>query len=363
MKAIGIGGAGSKIAVVWDPSAVTVNISEVELNKVNTEGTKILAALRGSSGAFKGARMDPAIGYEAYNSVKRELQSLVRGALVFSATGGGTGSGITKGILEDLIQRDADATEEKTLFGLVLPYARLEAEEFIRNTSEFMSGPVAAAIDNGSTGNIFMFSNRTKFEQRIPEARFNEMLVESLNDFFAIPKKNEELKLLDEHIDQEDFALFLSKPFFNHFTSFNYNPNNDFGKQLNAHHNPLLIAPEDPIEAMFFLEVPEGGDSTIFYNIIEYFNQLGVKPIYSVAENPAIKSPHVTVSLLYSRKPAELVQDFNKVAEEQAQTKVRKTIDQFVQVEQLQVNLEDEARKVNEGQDDIVAMLKRLHKI
>ena len=55
MKAIGIGGAGSKIAVVWDPSAVTVNVSEVELNKVNTEGTKILAALRGASGIFKGA--------------------------------------------------------------------------------------------------------------------------------------------------------------------------------------------------------------------------------------------------------------------------------------------------------------------
>ena len=132
---------------------------------------------------------------------------------------------------------------------------------------------------------------------------------------------------------------------------------------MNAHHNPLLVAPEDPIEAMFLLEVPVGGDSTIFYNIVEYFNGLGVKPIYSVAENPAVKSPHVTVALLYSRKPAELVQDFNKVAEEQAQTKVRKTIDQFVQVEQLQVDLEDEARKANAGQDDILAMLKRIHKI
>ena len=69
------------------------------------------------------------------------------------------------------------------------------------------------------------------------------------------------------------------------------------------------------------------------------------------------------LALLYSRKPAELVQDFNKVAEEQAQTKVRKTIDQFVQVEQLQVDLEDEARKANAGQNDILAMLKRIHKI
>ena len=59
-----------------------------------------------------------------------------------------------------------------------------------------------------------------------------------------------------------------------------------------------------------------------------------------------------------------MVHDFNTVADEHAQTKVKKTINQFVELEHLEVNMADEARKVKaQGQDDIVAMLKRIHKI
>ena len=363
MRVIGIGGAGCKIATKWDPAAIAVNVSEVELNKLEGGGEKLLANLSSGQGSFQGSRMDPAIGYDAYNSVRRQLTNLIRGSFVFAATGGGTGNGITRGILEDLVARADIPLEEKTLFGLVLPYARLESEEFVTNTSNFLNQSVAPAIDEGVTGNIFMFSNRVKFEKRLAEDKFNGMIVESLRQFFSVPTKNSELKLLDEHIDAEDFALFLSKPYFNHFTVFNFKPDQEVGPQIARHNNPLLLAPEQAIEALFLLEVPEGGDPTAFYSIVEYFNGQSVKPLYSVVENPALKEMRLTVSVLYSRKPAELVADFNRVAEAHAQTKVQKTIDQYVELPDLQVDLGDEAKKLNPDDDDILTMLKRINKI
>ena len=84
------------------------------------------------------------------------------------------------------------------------------------------------AIDSGNTGNIILFSNKRKFEEEIGEDEYNKMLVDSLNEFLSIPDKNEKNKLLDGHIDQEDFSLFLSKSYFNHFTCFDYNPQEPF---------------------------------------------------------------------------------------------------------------------------------------
>ncbi len=363
-KAIGIGGAGSKIAVKWDPSAMIVNVSQVELDKASTQGKALLATISNHDDLFQGSRMDPEIGIAAYKSVSRQISKQIKGALVFAATGGGTGNGITKGILQDLVVQDKIAIEDKTMFALILPYDRLEADEYVSNTSQFLSGPVDAAIDSGNTGNIFMFSNKVKFEQRIPEEHYNQMIVNALRELFAIPTQNTELKLLEGHIDQEDFSMFLAKPYFNHFTRFDYDSTADFGKQLESHQNTLLLPAEQPIEALFMLEVPANSDSTIFYSIVEYFNGQGVKPIYSVVENPEVHAPRVTVALLYSRKPAEQVKGYNKIAEEHAQTKVRKTLDQYVKVEPLHVDLDDEAKKANtEGKDDILAMLKRINKL
>ncbi|MCQ2402880.1 MAG: hypothetical protein MJ202_04055 [Lentisphaeria bacterium] len=361
---IGIGGAGSKIASKLSSDSAIVNVSEVELDKVAAK-EKIKAVLHGGTGAYKGCRMDPALGEEAYASVSHELESRIRGALVVAATGGGTGNGLTTALMKHLVeQQDQIPVEEKTLFAMILPYARLESDEFVVNTSEFLNNAVASAIDSGNTGNIFMFTNRLKFEQRIPEDRFNQMIVDSLQFFLAIPRKNAELKLVDGHVDQEDFDLFLSKPYFNHFTYFDYDPGVDFGRQLQENTNELLLPAEQPIEALFLMEIPAGGDQSAFYSVVEYFNHQGVKPIYSVAENPAITKPRVTVAQLYSRKPAELVHDFNTIADEHAQTKVKKTLNQFVELEPLQVNMADEARKVKTtGQEDIVALLKRIHKI
>lgn len=363
---IGIGGAGCKIAVKLDNEAVLVNVSRTELDKVEGGSLKIEASLRAEHGQFQGARKDPSIGHDAYFSVRRQLNELIRGNKVFSSTGGGTGTGIISGIMEDLAGQEEVPMEEKTFFGLVLPYAELESNEFVRNSSEFMSGALARAIDSGNTGNIVLFSNRKKFEEKIAEDEYNEMLVESLNVLLAIPQKNADLKLLEGHIDPEDFALFLAKPYFNHFCYFDYDPEKSFEKQLEAGRNDFLLEPEAPIEAMFLLEVPSDGDPTIFYDIVKSFVDKGVSPVYSVVENPDLDRPFITVSLLYSRKPKETVSDFNKITEEHARAKVTKSLEQFVELEPLQVNLEKQAKaaaKTRGDEDEVLAVLKRIGKL
>lgn len=362
---IGIGGAGSKVAVKLDPSATIVNVSETELNKVPSEH-RILASVHASHGQFRGSRKDPSIGHDAYLSVRRELLTLVRGNMVFSSTGGGTGSGMVTGLLRSLAELDDVPAADKTFFGLILPYAPLEPAEFVRNTIEFLQGPLSTAIDSGNTGNIVLFSNRLKFESRLAEDAYNSMLVDSLKVLLAVPEKNDTLDLLDGHIDHEDFQLFISRPYFNHFTYFDFDPAQPFADQLGANGNPLLLPAEAPIEALFLLEVPKGGDPTHFYAILQYFADHNVSPVYSVVENPAIEKPFVTVSLLYSRKPAELLDDFNRISERHAQAKVEKSLEQYVTLPRLEVNLVKEAKraaKQHGTEEDVLTVLKRLGKL
>ena len=92
---IGIGGAGCKLAVELDNEAILVNVSQVELNKVEGGSDRILATVRAEQGQFRGSRKNPEIGHDAYESIKRELQVKIRGNKVFSSTGGGTGNGIS----------------------------------------------------------------------------------------------------------------------------------------------------------------------------------------------------------------------------------------------------------------------------
>jgi len=367
---LGIGGAGCKIAAKLDSEAILVNVSQTELDKVPGGSRRIIPGLRSERGQFKGARKDPRLGHDAYQSVRRELNALVKGNKVFSSTGGGTGTGIVSGILEDLTRLDNIETEDRTFFGLVLPYAELESDEFVKNTSTFVSGPLATAIESGVTGNVVLFSNKKKFKEKIGEDKYNDELVKSLKVLLAVPDKNVELKLLEGHIDPEDFALFLAKPYFNHFCYFNYDASKSFAEQLEANANPYLIEPEAAIEAMFLLEVPSNDNSGAypngFYEIVKCFDSMGVSPIYSVVENPAIDKPFITVSLLYSRLPKELVADMNKIAQEHAQTKVNKTLEQNVSLDKLEVNLESQARtaaKKRGDEDDVLAVLKRIGKL
>ncbi len=363
---IGIGGAGGRLAVTLDPNATIVNVSQTEMEKTGTPN-RLLAVVHASQGQLRGSRKDPQIGREAYLSVKRELLSKARDALVFSSTGGGTGSGISAAMLEDFAATPDIPTADKTRFAFLLPHADREPAEYIDNTLAFIRGPLSVAIDSGNTGNIFLFTNRVKFSERIPEAQYNRMLIDSLRTFLAIPGKGERLPLLDGHIDPEDFAMHLSRPYFNHFTYFEYDPKQPFEEQLQKNPNPFLLPPDRAIEALFLLEVPQGADPRPFYDIIEYFTAQDVTPAYMVVESPERHHYFLTISLLYSRKPAELVEDFNRISQKRAQAKVKKSLDQHIRLPALHVNLEDEAKKEAKqrgaSEEDILAVLRRIGKL
>jgi len=363
---IGIGGAGGKLALKLDPSATIVNVSENEMAKLPAE-RRILAVVHAAQGQLRGSRKNPQIGRQAFQSIREELLSLCRGNLVFSSTGGGTGNGISSRVLEEIAKLEDVALADRTMFAFVLPYAKLEAAEYVVNTTQFLQGPVSEAIDSGTTGNVVFFSNRVKFEQKLGEDEYNSMLLSTLKNFLAVPRKNDELKLLDGHIDYEDFALFRGKPYFNHFTAFEYDRRSNFEHQLEKNLNPLLLPPENPIEALFLLEVPEDGDPREFYDILEYFAELKVTPVYSVVQNPKRKKMFVTVALLYLRKPTELVEDFNRISEEHTKAKVRKSLEQYVQLPKLEVNLESEVKRAGRQQgsseSDILVILRRLGKL
>jgi len=363
---IGIGGAGSKLAVALDPESTIINVSETELNKLNA-GKRILAVVHAAGGQLRGSRKNPQIGRDAFLAIKREILHLLPGDMVFSSTGGGTGNGITASILEELTFVDNVDTGARTTFALVLPYARLEPVEFVTNTVDFLRQPLSDAIDSGNTGNIFLFTNRLKFESRLPEAEYNGMLVDSLRAFLAVPHKGEGMRLLDGHIDFEDFNLYLARPYFNHFTYFDLDPSQDIGKQFSKNLNPYLLPPDNPIEALFLLEVPPKADISPFYDILDYFAANSVSPVYGVVENPELETYFLTMSVLYSRKPDELVEDFNRVSQEHTQAKVRKSLEQHVSLPKLEVNLETEvkraAKQKGAEEREILAILKRLGKI
>lgn len=373
MRVIGIGGAGGKLAVKMDENAVLVNVSQTELEKVGGGSEHIVAPLLSNNGQFRGSRKSPEIGHDAYNSIQRRLTEIVGGSMIFSSTGGGTGNGITTGILEDIIARDEEAgakglpIPEKTFFCLLLPCREMEAAEYVENSIEFISEPLSKAIDHGSTGNVVLFSNELKFEEKIGEDEYNQMIIDSLNVFMSIPDKNQQLKLLECHIDHEDFNAYISKSYFNHFCYFDYDPSKSFESQLDANWNKLLLPPEDTIEAMFLLEVPSGQDHTIFYDILPYFTKKEVTPIYSVVENPALQRPFITVSRLYSRKPAKLVDELNARKKELKDAKARKSVQQFENVTSLKVDIVKEAEAIVKDKGDkgavILESLKRLGKL
>ena len=364
---VGVGGAGSKLASLLDEGSATIfDVSGVELDKVEA-CSKIRAVAHSSKAQLKGSRKDPQIGRQAFQSVKNKALDLIKGQTVFCSTGGGTGNGLCSVMLEHLSALDSISITNKTVFVFVVPYAQRESSDFVDNTISFLEGPVSKAIDAGNTGNLIVFSNKVKFEQRIPEKTFNKMIIESLNHFLHIPIKGEELKQLDGNIDYEDFCLYKTKPYFNHFCQFEYDQDVPFGKQLKANYNELLLDPEGTIESLFLLELPNPDLTNSFYSILDYFAEDDVSPMYSVLHNPELKKPLITVSLLYSRKPLELVDDFNAISGRHKRNRVEKSLDQYVTLSRLEVDLTNEAEKVwreshTEG-DEVLNVLKRIGKL
>jgi hypothetical protein len=191
-------------------------------------------------------------------------------------------------------------------------------------------------------------------------------MISRLKDFYAIPGKNRTMELLDGHIDEEDFKIYTAKPYFNHFMEFEYKEGEPLQKQINQNINPLLLPPEQPIEAMFLLEVPNRTQTSLFYEIIEHFAKDNVIPMYSVVQNEALTAPRVTLSMLYSRKPKELVDDFREMADTMTRKKLKKSIDQYVKMERHRRSIEEEV-KMLEGEgsspEGVLDVLKRLRKL
>ena len=192
------------------------------------------------------------------------------------------------------------------------------------------------------------------------------MIIESLNQFFSIPEKGEKFELLDGRIDSEDFRLYTAKPYFNHFCQFEYDLESPFGPQLQSNYNKLLLSPEGTIEALFLLELPNSDKTSIFYDIVDYFSEENVSPVYSVIHNPTIKNPLITVSMLYSRKPLELVESFNDISVNYKRDRVKKSLNQFVTLSKLEVDFTKEAQQSLDGDsstDEILSVLKRIGKL
>jgi len=365
---IGIGGAGSKLAsIASSGESVAVNVSELELSKVEAK-TKILAVTHSARGQLRGSGKNSNIGRDAYISIHEELKNLIKGNIIFTSTGGGTGNGITSCLLEGLSKNEEPVIlEEKSLFAFVLPYLNRESSEYVDNTIEFLGGPVSSAIDSGNTGNMVLFSNKLKFEGRIAEVNYNQMMVDSFNSFLSIPVKGEMYKLLDGHIDFEDFDLYKSKPYFNHFTQFEWDPGQPFEQQLSSNFNSLLLAPERAIEVMFLVELPSPELTPKFYDIIDYFAQDGLAPVYGVVHNPDLQKPLVTVSLLYSRKPMELVDDFKNISDIYTRNRIKKSFEQHVVLQNHKLDKLNEARRMVEEKGtsagDVLGFLKRIGKL
>jgi hypothetical protein len=192
------------------------------------------------------------------------------------------------------------------------------------------------------------------------------MIISSLKSFYAIPDKGDEFELLDGHIDHEDFEVYVSKPYFNHFTQFEYTPERPFHELLNENYNSLLLNPEQAIEAMFLLEVPQKEQVEYLYNLLDYFADDDVKPYYGVVHNPNLERPLLTMSILYSRKPKEIVDDFKQMADSMTRKKIKKSLDQFVRLEKHNINIEEEVRIIESSDDgnskglDLVRRLKKL---
>jgi hypothetical protein len=350
---IGIGGAGSKLASMLDNGRCTiVNVSESELNKVEA-ANRVLAVTHSSRGQFKGAGRNPSIGRTAFVSVHEEVIEAMNGNLVLTSTGGGTGNGITSVLMEQVSAKDDVPLIDRTMFAFILPYVEREAPEHVENTINFLKGPVSDAIDSGNTGNMILFSNRFKFEARITEHESNRLMTNSLQNFLNIPFKGDSYELLDGHIDHEDFMVYKSKPYFNHFTQFYYDTNRPFAEQLRENYNQLLLAPERTIEAMFLLEVPYADQSPMLYNILDYFAEDDVNPAYGVILNPEIEQATITVSLLYSRKPRELVKDFKAKADSLTRKRLKKSLEQFVKLETVPFDVSTVVRELTQKREAI----------
>ena len=203
------------------------------------------------------------------------------------------------------------------------------------------------------------------FELKVDKSHLSKEQLDKLNLLFI------EAKWLYNHVlnlnKSKDFDLFKSKPYFNHFTQFIWDTEQPFEQQLKANFNGLLLTPERPIEVMFLVELPDESITPKFYDILDYFSIDEIAPVYGVVHNPELAKPQITVSMLYSRKPRELVEDFKSVSDKYTRNRIKKSLEQHVVLQSHKLDKMNEARRMVEesgsSSGDVLGFLKRIGKL
>ena len=360
---IGFGGAGSKLAVNLSEDSIIVNVSQEELDKVVSKN-KILAFTSSKKGQLGGSRKNPHIGREAFESISQNLLEIIPGKTIISSSGGGSGSGLTSKVLSILTELGTPKKDEdKSSFVIILPDSEYEAYEYVDNSKVFLEEYLFPAVSSGNTGNIFLLSNEYKFEKKLGEKSYNEMIVKSFKNFYAIPSKSSKLETIEGHIDYEDFNQFCSKSFYNYFTSFSFSFDSDFEKELKKNINPLMVYPQEKwVEVLFLLEIPKGVQETFYYEILDYFNKIRISPVYSIVSNPSLKKPLITLSLLHLNNP---VKEHAKL-EESSKKKIKEKVENSMGQKSLEKSVgeskieEEIAKKSGWSKEEVLKIIKRV---
>ena len=104
----------------------------------------------------------------------------------------------------------------------------------------------------------------------------------------------------------------------------------------------------------------------MFYDIMQYYNKLKSPPVYSVVENPALQRPFLTLSMLYSRKPIELVEEYNQKNVDNKDAIVQRSINQYVNLQKVAVDMDDEAKRAGAEKginSEVLNSLRRIGKL
>ena len=362
---IGMGGAGGKLATKLSANADIINVSQDELNKIKTNGEKILAFYASENGQLAGSRKNPNIGYHAYQGISKSLTKKAQGNFIVSSSGGGSGSGLCKGLLEAISQDDANSHEDnKSIYIFILPYAGGEALEYVENSRNFIEHSLVPAIRKGNTGNVFLFSNDFKYKKGIVEDKYNEKIVSSFRQFYSIPEKSSQYESIEGHIDKEDFRHYLTKSFYNHFTYFYYNSQEDFESQLMKSFNPLMTIPsaESWTEVLFLLEIPESEDEAIYYKILNYFEKINLSPIFSVVKNPKLTERSLlTISFLHLHHPHKEFDNFHNHSKKKMEEKVKRALsNEFISVKSKEKSIDEVLVEEGHNKEDVLNMIKRI---
>ena len=104
-----------------------------------------------------------------------------------------------------------------------------------------------------------------------------------------------------------------------------------------------------------------------FYDILDYFATDNIAPVYGIVHNPELETPQITISLLYSRKPREIVEDFKHISDKYTKNRIKKSLEQHIVLQNHKLDKINEARRLVEesgnNTGDVLGFLKRIGKL